>query len=322
MECTEHGVKTIRVPWSEPGSSFSALIEALVIDWLRAANTSTVARLLGLSWDQADRMMQRAVRRGLARHELEVPPHPGVDEPSFHKRPVYVTVVAGTTRGVVQHVADARGKGALAGYYAGFTDADLEGFQSVAVDIRVPYVAATLAAAPRAENKIAFDTFQVAKHQGSAFDHVRREENRLLREVGDETLDQGHQAPMALSPGQPPRGARPAVRRARPEGPQDLLCLDAQRARHGDVEVPRPRERRGRGVLNAIVARVTNARIEGLTDPVSQTRRPGLPQPRPRPQRYLLPPRWTRPLPRCPYPLEFLKSPGSFLRRSERTLVS
>lgn len=181
-------MKTIRVPWSEPGSSFTALFEALVIDWLRAANTSAAARLLGLSWDQVDGVMQRAVQRGLARREFEVPRHLGVDETSFQKRQEYVTVVADTTLGVVQHVADGRGKGALSEYYAGFTPEELEDFESVAMDMWGPYIAATLAAVPRAEDKIGFDKFHVAMHLGSAVDRVRREEKRVLREQGDETL--------------------------------------------------------------------------------------------------------------------------------------
>ncbi len=84
VECSEHGVKTIQVPWAEPGSPFTALFEALVIDWLRAANTRAAARLVGLSWDQVDGVMQRAVRRGLERRELAAPQRVGVDEWLYH----------------------------------------------------------------------------------------------------------------------------------------------------------------------------------------------------------------------------------------------
>lgn len=37
--------------------------EALVIDWLKAANTEAVARVLGLTWDQVDGVMQRTLPR-------------------------------------------------------------------------------------------------------------------------------------------------------------------------------------------------------------------------------------------------------------------
>jgi hypothetical protein len=33
VQCAEHGVVSVHVPWSEPGSGFTALYEALVIDW-------------------------------------------------------------------------------------------------------------------------------------------------------------------------------------------------------------------------------------------------------------------------------------------------
>src|SRR5687768_1104327 len=35
VNCAAHGVKQIQVPWAEPGSAFTALMEAVVIDWLR-----------------------------------------------------------------------------------------------------------------------------------------------------------------------------------------------------------------------------------------------------------------------------------------------
>ena len=48
VRCSEHGVLTIGVPWSDAGSRFTALFEALVIDWLGEASMSAVARRLDL----------------------------------------------------------------------------------------------------------------------------------------------------------------------------------------------------------------------------------------------------------------------------------
>lgn len=69
--CPTHGVHQIRVPWSEPNSRFMALFVALVIDWLREASISAVARLSQLSWDEVDGIKSRAVARGLARRTNE-----------------------------------------------------------------------------------------------------------------------------------------------------------------------------------------------------------------------------------------------------------
>ncbi|WP_419623229.1 transposase family protein, partial [Thiolapillus sp.] len=41
----------VSAPWAEPGSGFTAMFEALVIDWLKEASTAAVSRLMGLSWN-------------------------------------------------------------------------------------------------------------------------------------------------------------------------------------------------------------------------------------------------------------------------------
>ena len=51
VDCKEHGVVTVEVPWAEPGSGFTALFEALVINWLKTAAVSAVAERLRLSWN-------------------------------------------------------------------------------------------------------------------------------------------------------------------------------------------------------------------------------------------------------------------------------
>jgi transposase len=89
VECPTHGVRQIGVPWAESGSQFTALFEGLAIDWMKAASLSAVARQLQMSWDEAWGIMQRAVRRGLARREPEVVPHLGVDEKSRHLFPLW-----------------------------------------------------------------------------------------------------------------------------------------------------------------------------------------------------------------------------------------
>ncbi|WP_241085491.1 transposase family protein [Candidatus Vondammii sp. HM_W22] len=49
MKCEEHGMVTVPVSWAEPGSGFTAMFEALVIDWLKEVSISVVSRLMGLS---------------------------------------------------------------------------------------------------------------------------------------------------------------------------------------------------------------------------------------------------------------------------------
>ena len=77
IDCPEHGVRQVRVPWGEPGSRFTALFEALVIDWLHEASITGVARQFGLSWEAVAGILERAVRRGLARRPPQLGDAPG-----------------------------------------------------------------------------------------------------------------------------------------------------------------------------------------------------------------------------------------------------
>lgn len=188
VKCASHGVVQIDVPWSEPGSRFTALMEALVIDWLREASIKAVARRMKLSWDQVDGIMQRAVARGLARRGELGLTRIGIDETSFQKRHEYVTIVTDLVTSNVVYVADDRKKASLRGFFDDLEPADLIRIEAVAMDMWEPYISVVDFFVPRAEDKICFDKFHVAKHLGDAVDKVRRAEQRELASEGDRTL--------------------------------------------------------------------------------------------------------------------------------------
>lgn len=188
VRCLEHGVHQVKVPWAEEGSRFTALFEALVIDWLQEASISAVAEHLGLSWDEADGVLQRAVRRGLARRPLTLPERLGVDEKAFRRGQDYVTIVSDQQAGTVLYVADNRKQETLDGFYEQFETVEREAVVSVAMDMWGPYIRSTTEHIPQAEDKIVFDKFHVAKHLGDAVDQVRRQEHKQLSHDGDQSL--------------------------------------------------------------------------------------------------------------------------------------
>jgi transposase len=188
IKCPEHGIVQVRVPWAEPGSRFTALYEALVIDWLKEASISAIARLLGLSWDEVDGIMGRAVARGMARRRQRLPRQLGVDETSFQRRHEYVTVLVDQEQGTVAHVGDGRGRDVLDEFFQSFSAADREAVECVAMDMWEGYIRPVVEHIPGGNQKIAFDKFHVAKHLSDAVDKVRREENKALLAQGIETL--------------------------------------------------------------------------------------------------------------------------------------
>lgn len=186
VKCPEHGVVMVEVPWAEPNSGFTALFEALVIDWLKEASIAAVARRLQLSWNAVDGILQRAVRRGLARRRRTPSQHIGVDETAFRKGHDYVTVVSdGAT---VLYVADERRESSLGGFYASLSPEERAAIESVSMDMWPAFIGATRAALPEADRKIAFDKFHVAKYLGDAVDKVRRGEHKALQRQGRHDL--------------------------------------------------------------------------------------------------------------------------------------
>jgi transposase len=188
VECTEHGIHQVEIPWAEPRSGFTALFEALTIDWLREASIKAVAERLRLTWDQVDGIQSRAVARGLKRRQRAELTHLGVDETSFQKRHEYVTVLTDQVSGHVVHVADDRKQATLEGFLEALTPQEREKIVSVAMDMWGPYIAAVKAKVPGAEAKIKFDKFHVASHLGDGVNDVRKQEHRALLEQGDKTL--------------------------------------------------------------------------------------------------------------------------------------
>ena len=188
VQCPTHGVHQVQIPWAEKNSHFTALFEALVIDWLQEASISAVAERMGLSWDEADGIMQRAVKRGLARREDKLPERLNVDEKAFKRGHDYVTIVSDPGTGTVQYVADGRKKASLDGYYRRFSVRERQAVKSVAMDMWGPYISSTQKYIPDADDKLVFDKFHVAKHLGGAVDKVRRREHKQRSRAGDKSL--------------------------------------------------------------------------------------------------------------------------------------
>jgi transposase len=188
VECSEHGVRVIKLAWAEPASRFTALFERLAIDWLKAASQSAVAEQLDLSWDEIHGIMERAVERGLERRKAESVPLLGVDEKAFRKGHKYFTLVNDLVRSRVLYVAEDRTQKSLDGFWETLSQEQRTSIEAMAMDMWDPYIASVHEHLLEAGKKIVFDKFHIAKHLGEAVDKVRRRENKTLRAAGDDRL--------------------------------------------------------------------------------------------------------------------------------------
>jgi transposase len=185
--CPEHGVKTIVPPWAGKHSRFTLLFEAFAIEVLQACRTvKAAADLLGLSWDAAQTIMERAVDRGLQRREATSVLHLGIDEKSFGKGHDYITVLTDIDGSRVLEVAPERTQAAAEAVLQTLTVEQRQEVQAVAADMLPAYAEAVARQTPQAD--LVHDKFHVAKHLGEAVDQVRRAENKALQAQDDDRL--------------------------------------------------------------------------------------------------------------------------------------
>jgi len=190
VRCPTDGTQTVAVPWAEKFGRFTRLFERLAIDLMLECSVTGACEILRMSWDEADGIKQRAVKRGLERKAPGLPQRLCVDEKSAARGHHYLTVVANVDgeRTTVEFVGEGRTQESLDAYWQRFGPEELAGVQAVAMDMWEPYVNSTLAHVPGAASKIVHDPFHLVKHMNEAVNEVRRQEQVQLAKAGDETL--------------------------------------------------------------------------------------------------------------------------------------
>ena len=186
-DCEQDGVKTMSVPWAEPGSRFTLHFESFAVAVIAACRSlSQAAGLLGLHWDSVQRIIEQAVSRGLARRSLDGITRVGLDEKSFLRGQSYVSLMTDLTGRRVLDVVPGRDTMSGLKLWASLSKEQIDGVEAVAMDMGASFIAATQQAAPNAD--IVHDRFHVSKPLNEAVDHTRRDESAELASAGDDTL--------------------------------------------------------------------------------------------------------------------------------------
>jgi len=185
--CPDHGVKTIVPPWAGKHSRFTLFFEAFAIEVLQACRTvKAAASLLGLSWDAAQTIMDRAVERGLERREAKSVPHLGIDEKNFGQGQDYITVLTDLDGSRILDVAPERTQEAAENVLQPLAVEQRHEVQAAAADMLPAYAIPVANQTPNAE--FVHDKFTVAKYLSEAVDQVRRAENEALQAEDDDRL--------------------------------------------------------------------------------------------------------------------------------------
>lgn len=189
VQCSEHGSQTVRVPWAEKQGRFTMLFERFAIAVLQECSISAACKLLKISWDEADGIKQRAVKRGLERKVEKVHARIGIDEKSYKKGHNYVTLVASLQEEtIVEYVGDGKSKESLDGYWNKFEKEELQDIEAISMDMSTAYRQSAIDNVPEAEKKLVFDRFHIMQHINKSLNTVRKEEHRKLSSIGKTTL--------------------------------------------------------------------------------------------------------------------------------------
>ena len=181
VNCKDHGVVQLPVPWAEGKSGFTALFERIAISLIQEMSLVAVARHLRISWDEIDGIMERAVKRGLHRRTGRAYRFIGIDEKSIKKRHKYFTVVSDLEAGNVIWIGRGRKREALDAFWRTLSLEQREGIEGIAMDMWLPFYESTLLHVPGAKQKIVFDKFHIIKHLVDAVDLTRKQ---MLRDLG------------------------------------------------------------------------------------------------------------------------------------------
>ena len=130
--------------------------------------------------------MERGVRRGLARREIEGLKVVGLDEKSFGRGQDYISVLSDLQEGRVLEVVPDNNTQSGCALWQSLPPAQRAQVQAAAMDMSAGFAAATRQEAPQAA--IVHDKFHVSALLNDAVDKVRRGEHRLLQKEGDDRL--------------------------------------------------------------------------------------------------------------------------------------
>lgn len=180
-------VSQVSLPWAEKGSRFTILFECFAIAVLEAAKSiGAASQLTGLSWDQLQRVMERAVERGRLHRDLSEVKRLGLDEKSFTKGQHYISVLCDVDGGRVLEVVEGRDQEAAELLIETLPEEILNQVEAVCIDMSAAFDAAVRNSLPGAA--IVNDRFHISQHLNDAVAKVHREENVRLQKLGDDRL--------------------------------------------------------------------------------------------------------------------------------------
>ena len=183
IECPEHGVRLVTVPWARPGSGFTLLFEAFVMTLVKDMPVAAVARLVGEHDTRLWRVIQHYVDTAVARMDLSELRRVAIDETAAKRGQDYISLFVDIDARKVVYVTEGNDAKTVARFADHVDDhnSDASRIKEVCIDMSSAYIKGVTENLTEAE--ITFDKFHAVKLVNDAVDQVRRAERRERPEL-------------------------------------------------------------------------------------------------------------------------------------------
>jgi transposase len=186
IDCPDHGVKTVDVPWARPGTGFTLLMEAFILVLVQNGMTAAqAARLVDEHDTRLWRVLRHYVDEARDRQDLSQVTVIGVDETSRSKGHNYITVFMDLDEENRRVLFATEGKDAET--VQRFRE-DLEAhggnaeqIEEACLDMSPAFICGLTEQFPEAE--LTFDSFHLMQLLTDAVDQTRREEQKMRPEL-------------------------------------------------------------------------------------------------------------------------------------------
>ena len=183
VDCQEHGIHRVNVPWARQGSGFTLLFEQAVMVLSREMPVNTVARYVGVTDKRIWRVVRHYVLKAMGKLDLSGLCGLGLDETATKRGHHYVTIFVDMDRETRPVIFATPGKGkeclkTFAEYLK-----KRKGHPDKVIEVVCDMSPAFLAAAEQtfANASVTVDWFHVVQIFTKALDEVRRLEARSIK---------------------------------------------------------------------------------------------------------------------------------------------
>jgi len=183
VQCPEHGVKQVEVPWARQGSGFTLLFEAFVLALVKEMPVAAVGRLVGEHDTRLWRILHHYVEVARSEADFSEVRRVGVDETSAKRGQDYITLFADLEEARVLFATEDNDASTFARFRLDLLahGGKPEQIQELCIDMSAAYRNGARHHFPLAE--VVFDRFHVMKLVNEAVDQVRREEQKERLEL-------------------------------------------------------------------------------------------------------------------------------------------